>query len=337
MKWLPGAAIAFLLVAGFPALCRAQLSEIPERRAIEGHVYYGDASHPATDIVVALRNNEDLSIDSQSTGMHGEFEFHGLAPGSYTLNVDLQGYERATVNVDVIMNSSKGNDISLRSLNGKAPANKSGSSVSVHYLAMPEEARDAYDSGRQKLFHDKDAEGAVKEFQKAVNIAPAFYEAYEQEGLAYLELSKPDDAEKVVMKSIEVSQDKYAPADFDLGSMEMNKRKFADGEKIVRHGLELDPNAWLGHYELGRALYYEKRVDDALKSAERAKQLQPNAAVTYRLLVLIHMSQHNNSAVLQDLDTYIKLDPDSPLGARAKQLREQYAHTSPASGQTSSN
>jgi len=111
--------------------------------------------------------------------------------------------------------------------------------------------------------------------------------------------------------------------------MLMNRRQFADGEKIVRHGLELDPNAWIGHYELGRALFYEKRIPDALKSAEEARTLQPNAAIVYRLLALVHMSVHDDSAVLQDLDAYIKLDPDSALGLRAKQLRDKVASSTP--------
>jgi tetratricopeptide (TPR) repeat protein len=109
----------------------------------------------------------------------------------------------------------------------------------------------------------------------------------------------------------------------------LNRLQFADGEKIVRHGIELDPNAWIGHYELGRALFYEKRIPDALKSAEQARSLQPNAAITYRLLALIHSSQHNEPALLQDLDTYIRLDPDSAMGLRAKQLRDKVASSMP--------
>jgi tetratricopeptide (TPR) repeat protein len=302
------------------------MSEPPEHRTVEGHVYYQDASHPATNIMVSLRSDEESTLDDERTGMYGEFEFRGLRPGSYTVNIDVQGYERVSLAVDLTMTSSKGNDISLHSLD-KDQKHESHSSVSVHILSMPADARAAYDSGRQKLYHDKDPEGAVEQFQKAVTTAPSFYEAYEQMGVAYLQVAKPDVAEKALRKSIQLSEDKYAPADFDLGSMEMNQRQFSEGEKVVRHGLELDPTAWLGHYELGRALFYEKRVDDALKSAEQARALEPNAPVLYRLLVLIHMSQHNNTAVLADLDMYIKLDPDSSLGVRAKELREQVARS----------
>jgi hypothetical protein len=51
--------------------------------------------------------------------------------------------------------------------------------------------------------------------------------------------------------------------------------------------------------------------------------LSPGTAVIYRLLSNIHLRQKNYPALLRDLDAYIKLDPDSPAGLRAKQMRDQ--------------
>ena len=324
-------AATFLVVS--PAHVCAQSNDNPmenERRTIEGNVYLGDTNKPAADISVALYNAEDLSLDNARTGSNGEFAFRGLRQGSYTLTIDAQGFEKMSLSLDLTFTSSKGNILRLRKSDGEEQAHGSGGpSVSVHFLSMPTSARAAFDAGKQKLYRDKNPEGGVEEFQKALTISPGFYEAYEQLGLAYLELGKSEDAEKAASKSIELSNDKYAAADFDLGAMLMNRRQFADGEKLVRHGLDLDPEAWIGHYELGRALFYEKRVPDALKSAEQARSLQPNAAITYRLLALIHTSQHDELALLQDLDTYIKLDPDSAMGVRAKQLRDKVASASP--------
>ena len=325
------AGVIFLAVS--PARVCAQSSSDSaiekERRTIEGNVYLGDTNQPAADITVALYNAEDLTMDDGHTGSNGEFAFRGLRPGSYTLTIDAQGFQKVSTVLDLTFTSSKGNILRLRKSGSEAQARGGGSAVSVHLLSMPTNAREAFDAGKQKLYHDKNPQGSLEEFQKAVTISPGFYEAFEQMGLAYLELGKSEDAEKAASRSIELSNDKYAAADFDLGAMLMNRRQFADGEKIVRHGLELDPSAWIGHYELGRALFYEKRVPDALKSAEQARSLQPNAAITYRLLALIHTSQHDESALLQDLDAYIRLDPDSAMGLRAKQLRDKVATSIP--------
>jgi regulator of sirC expression with transglutaminase-like and TPR domain len=64
-------------------------------------------------------------------------------------------------------------------------------------------------------------------------------------------------------------------------------------------------------------------VDDAEKLAEQARSLAPNFPSVYRVLANIHMRQKNYPAVLHDIDAYLQLDPNSPAGARAKQLRDE--------------
>jgi regulator of sirC expression with transglutaminase-like and TPR domain len=51
--------------------------------------------------------------------------------------------------------------------------------------------------------------------------------------------------------------------------------------------------------------------------------LAPNAPVVYRLLSNIHLQEKDYPALMQDIEEYLKLDPDSPAGIRAKELREQ--------------
>ena len=99
-----------------------------------------------------------------------------------------------------------------------------------------------------------------------------------------------------------------------LGTMMLERGDTAQGEKAVRRGIELSPNFWLGHYELGRALFTENKLSDALKSAEQAKSLAPSAPIVYRLLSNIHLRRNDYPALLADIDAYLKLDPDSPAG-----------------------
>ena len=85
----------------------------------------------------------------------------------------------------------------------------------------------------------------------------------------------------------------------------------------------MSPEAWLGHYELGRALLNQNRLEDAEKSALRARSLAPNAAIVYRLLSNLHLREKNYAALLEDIDAYLKLDSDSPVAVRARQIREE--------------
>lgn len=180
-------------------------------------------------------------------------------------------------------------------------------------------------SGKKKLYLEKNAQGGLEDFEAAIAVAPAFYEAYYQAGMARLTLGEQEDAEANFRKSIELSNDKYGEADVGLGTLMLDRKDFANGEKTVRRGIELNPDYWLGHYELGRALLIENNLSDALKSADQAKSLAPSTAMVYQLLSNIHLRQKDYPALLADIDAYLKLDPDSPAGIRAKQLRELVA------------
>jgi len=53
--------------------------------------------------------------------------------------------------------------------------------------------------------------------------------------------------------------------------------------------------------------------------------------MVYRLLAVAHLQDKNYNALKADLDNYIRLDPDSPAGVRAKELRAQVEKQLPQS------
>jgi len=313
----------------FPGMLGAQRgggtgigSPASNSRTLSGTVYY-PGNKAADHITVELHNTEGSMISPATTTASGGYEFHNLASGTYALVINEQGYQPVEQAVDLSLTSNRGIIIYLTPIEGKSVSPASHSTVSAHELAMPQKARDLMDSGKKKLYMDKNAQGALEDFQQAVGAAPDYYEAYFQIGMTYLNLKNQDDAEKSFRKCVEVSGDKYGEADVSMGSMMLDKGDLAGGEKTIRHGIELLPNYWLGYYELGRAQMNEKQFADARKSAEQAKSLSPNTPMIYRLLSNIHLQQKDYPALLEDLDAYVKLDPDSPAGARAKQMRDQ--------------
>jgi len=323
MSRLGSAATLVLIWLIFPALLLAQRMGGGEssRRHLGGTVYL-ENNKPADHVTVELRSASGSMIAPGITTASGSFEFYDLASGSYALAINQQGYQPIEVTVDLSLTSSNGVTIYLKPLASNSPAATSHSTISTHELSMPQKARDLMESGRKKL-RDKDAQGALSDFQEAVSTAPDYYEAHYQVALAYLTIGKPDDAEKSFRKSIEVSGDKYGEADVGLGKVLLDKGNAADAEKTLRRGVELSPNSSRGFYELGRAQLTEKKIPDAEKSAEQARSLAPDYLAVYRLLANIHVQEKNYAALLQDLDAYIKLDPDSPAGTRAKQMRDE--------------
>jgi hypothetical protein len=300
---------------------------------IAGNVYFGSEYNPAKNVTVTLYDQEHNLIETQTTSDDGQFRIGGLRRSTYTVDIDVTGYEHFSQDVDVSMTSDKGLAVYLKPIAKKqdAPLSKT---VSVHELSMPPAARDLVDSGKKKLYQQKDAQAAILDFQQALTLAPTYYEAQYQMAMAQMTLGRKSDAEASFRKALELSDNKYPEALVGLGAVLLDRGDATGAEKFIRQGLQLNPNLWLGHYELGRALMMEKNLPDALSSAEQARLLAPSVPIVYRLLSNIHLAQKDYPALLADLDTYIALDPDSPAGVRAKQLRDQFQQSSAAPKQT---
>jgi tetratricopeptide (TPR) repeat protein len=249
----------------------------------------------------------------------GEFSFQGLRPGTYLLKVKADGFESAELHVNLSFGSVRGLSVFLKP--ARAAAAPAGKTISVHELAMPEAARDLFVSGKKKLYAEKNAKAALRDFQSAIKKAPDFYEAYFQAAMAYLSLQNPAEAEKDFRRSVDLSQKKYADADIALGTTLLHRGEVNEGEELLREGLALNPHSWPGQFELGELEVTRGNMDLALAAAGEARALAPNQPVVYRLLAVIHLRQKDYPALIRDLDAYLRLDPDSPAGLRAKEIR----------------
>ena len=315
----------FLLTSVFALSGEAFAQMDPSRRPVSltGTVYSEDSKRAIEHAEVRLCDAGGNLIQQTITMDSGDFYFRNILPSLYIITVDASGYRSDSLHVDLSFTSDRGISIYLKAIPGD-PANTSPASrASAHEMSMPQKARDLMASGEKKLYSDKNPQAALTDLQQAVTVAPTYYEAFYQIGMAYLTLGTKADAEKNFRKSVEVSNDKYGEPVIGLASFLIDTGDLAQSETMTRHGLELSPNSWFGHYQLGRILFTETKVADAEKSAQQARSLAPNAAIIYRLLSNIHLSQKNYPALVQDLDAYIKLDPDSPAGVRAKEIRKQ--------------
>jgi tetratricopeptide (TPR) repeat protein len=189
--------------------------------------------------------------------------------------------------------------------------------VSVRQLRIPDRAKFAFNKGTQKLAA-KDYLGSIAEFQKAIAAYDDFYEAYYKIGIANLEMQASEAAESAFRKSIALSESKYTPPLFGMGLALASQKQFADAETYVRTGLQLEPTSASGLLTLGWVLFSAQRVVEAEKATRDAVLYNPNLAMAHLLLAQIHRHQNNSAAVVDDLDAYLRLDPDS---SRSRALR----------------
>jgi Tfp pilus assembly protein PilF len=311
----------FLLALVAPATTASQFGR--NTVSVTGIVLAEGRNERIEHVVVRLCDTGGNLITQTTTLDSGEFDFRGVQRGRYILTFQGNGFQSTEIHLDLSFASDRGMTVYMKPEMSRPVPTASGSTVSAHELSMPRTARDLLASGKKKLSADKNARGALADLQKAVLIAPNYYEAHYQIAMAHLTIGEAYEAEKSFRKSIEVSQDSYGDADVGLGTMLVDKGDVEAGEKTIRRGVELNPSSWMGFYELGKLDLNRNRLESAQKSAEQARSLAPNTPIIYRLLANIHMRQKNYTNLLSDLDAYVKLDPDSPAGLRAKQMRQE--------------
>lgn len=289
--------------------------------SIRGNLLFTQNEKPAEMVKIELRRFSGDLVGTAFTRTNGEFEFPGLASGTFYLIVEESGYEPVRDAVEVLGSSRFGLVVYLKKTGAEAPG-ESGNAVSVRELSLPRETRTAFRKGMDILYTKNDAAASVPVLQQVTSAAPGFYEAFFHMGIAYNQLNKPAEAEAAFRKAIAASEEKYPQAFIALGSLLNSLQKAAEAEAMVRRGLALDGSLWQGHYEMGRALAALNRLEEAEKSMGEVLKLRNDYAPTYLLLANVHIRMRNQTALLGDLNEFLRLEPDGPQSPQAKKLRD---------------
>lgn len=317
--------VAFLGSAAFVAIpCAGQLvgsSNTNTGHEIAGSVRDSQTGQGLDRVRVDLLSKEVPVAFTFTTG-DGEFIFSGVTNGQYDIQVNADGFERFDQIVDVAHESVFGVDVDLKRAAGTATS-APGASVSVHQLGVPAKAQKEFDKAVDLMNSKSDFRGAVSEFDRAIQDFPNYYEAYAMQGAAFIALSDPTSAERVLRKSIDLSAGKYPAALYILAGLLNSSKRYSEAEAAARQCLALDETSWHGHMELARALLGLGKLDEALTNALRAGDLESKNPKTFLVLANIHSAQRNYSAFLQDLDSYLALDPTGPAADQVRKERDQ--------------
>jgi tetratricopeptide (TPR) repeat protein len=306
-------AIVFLPLAGSAQQHEQNITD----RLLLGNILYTTDDQPAEQASVELWASTGTPVATTMTSWGGEFHFAELAAGEYLISVDKTGCEPLWEKVQVPLTAKR---ITLR-LKRKSGADESP--VSVRELSIPPKARIALRDGINLL--KSDLPRAMANLQRAIALFPDYYEAYHVIGMADLMMDRPADAEQAFRRSIDLSNRSYVRPLLALGAVLCDEERFGEAESAIREGLELDDTPWIGHLLLARALFGLDRWNEAEKNANAAILRQPDVSDAYLLLANIHVRQKNAAAAVEDLDVFLKLEPDGAISDQARKVREEMA------------
>lgn len=308
---------------------RSPGGNIPEQRLYTVRGWVSDAtSHKRIEGVrVDLLSTTGGVIGTTFTRGNGEFSFDNVAPASYNLATSYAGYVNSSDQVEVTFGSVLGLDVELRRTpdskdrNGNIAAG--ASKVSVRELSIPRKAREPMQNGLTLLYDKSDYQGSLKQFERAIQAYPDYYEAYAAMGMAYVRLQDEANAEQALHKSIEISHEKYGDALWLLAEFYSNDKRFAAAEPLARKAVELDSQSWQANSELARALVGLDQSEDAEESAAKAVELAPDKPQLRLILANVHMNEEDYSALLDDLNSYLNLAPNGQFAEQARKQRDE--------------
>ena len=311
--------ITGLLMARAPvAKAQAHDSETKDG-TISGTVLLRASNRPASQVAVKLKSHVAGIFRSVLTDLEGHFEVRSLPPSTYEIMVDEPGYEPAQTSARLDGASSK-LVLYLNSPN-TMQTERNGYTVSARELKIPGKARREFEKGLGSLAK-QDVAGSLSHFTKATEAFPDYYEAYYHVGVAATRLGQRDEAMQAFQKAIDASGGRYALAEFGIGYLVYLEGKPEEAATIIRRGLEVDPNSPDGYLILGMAQLRLNRPDEAERSAREALLRNPNFAHAYLVLSDACGHRHEYRAQLQDLDAYLKLEPNGAESEHVRKARE---------------
>lgn len=285
---------------------------------ILGTVYRNRSAEPPTHVFADIRSLSSGTIETVLTDFDGRFDLNPIPPGTYEISSSGRGYGFSSAVAQVSLFPAEVTlypDSSVPSALGE-----NSYAVSVRELKIPAKALNEYNRGLELLAKD-DFARSLEHFNKAAAMYPDYYEAIYYIGLMQLRLEHEDKAMQAFQKAIDLSGGHYVRAQFAYGLIYCDQRKPEEGERLIRRGLETDPDSAEGHLFLGIALFDQNRLDEAEKSLREALLRSPAYPGVYLVLADVHARKNDYRSQIEDLDAYLKLAPSSAASADVRRVR----------------
>src|SRR5215510_15098111 len=163
-----------------------------------------------------------------------------------------------------------------------------------------------------------DLKASVRYFEAAIAKDAFFAPAYSGLGAAHTVLSSPFGGDEPVDALTEAAQAAGRALELDatiaeahlvLGEVALRRWQWIEADARYRRALDLDPNNAAAHDGRARWLLSQRRTDEALEWAQRARELDPLALYGRDVGWILFLSRRHAEAI-RELHTVLAVQPD---------------------------
>ena len=315
---LSAAVSAFALL-----VCNSSLVQAAVEPSISGRLIFDSGEFRCEQqCQVTLLGSGVRPLQTVLADLAGRFVFNNVPRGFYTIRVEIEGLDPVTQTFEGRDGGSEVTIFVPLTRNPKGQS-KGGDIVDVSEFLdrYPKKAVSYFEKGSQLLKKKKNDE-AVKYFQNAVDLAPNFYEAHNQLGLAYKEVGRLDDAEQEFLTAHKLNSSNVDPL-LSLTALYLDRndpgRAVTAGEQAVK----ANSHSAFAFFSLGVALYKAAQLDRAETALRRALDLAPKMGGVRLMLANVYLKLRQYDNTLDQLNHYIAENPKGDQIQEAIHMRDE--------------
>jgi tetratricopeptide (TPR) repeat protein len=284
---------------------------------------------PAARVKVFIETTSGLKRDV-ITDQEGNYEFRGMSAGRYRVyatNPDAPEQFSEPAESDTTRSFANRLQINvylrLPLHSDKKDAKPGTISVAEAAQEIPKPARKAYEQGL-KLQKQNQAEAALAQFDQAIKLYPAYFQAMTERANLLMQQNKLAESEAEFARALQLNG-KYAPALRGLGYCQIQQKHFPAAVSNLERAYVLEPNMPMTLLLLGYANLSLNRYEEAKQSLQQALKLGPESAArahVYLAEVFAHEQKYKEAA--DAIRAYLKAQPNAADAANLQKMEADW-------------
>ncbi len=179
--------------------------------------------------------------------------------------------------------------------------------------ANPRESLYPYWLGRLD-YDGHEYNGAIRHFQRAIELAPQVARAYDNLGLCYYYQNQNALAVESYKKAIELGRNAPRPSAWPYLNLAITLQflnQLTDAEANLREAIRLEPGLAQAHFQLGTVLEDMSKPEEAAGELREAARLNATYPEPHMALARIYHKLGQEAAAREEVQTYLRLHPHS--------------------------
>jgi Flp pilus assembly protein TadD len=200
---------------------------------------------------------------------------------------------------------------------------------------VPAKAVDEYEKAMKDAAKGN-PEKAVEGLQRAIRIAPDFYEALQSLGIQYIALQKFQEAEAALVRARNLSPNSGAPL-INLGALYFKEGQlqsdaghpdeagalYAKAVDILNEAVRRSPASSTAYSNLGAALYKVGDYERARINLSRALEIDDHENGARLVLINVYVKAARYTVALVDVGRFLAMNPNAPERASLESIQNQ--------------